>query len=121
MMIARSALSPMSEVMLQRWISASTSRAPAPVVTKGRSTLLDARKIERSGIRIPSHLHTALMPRLRRGIFHVDWNIISLMPYLVCGLRGYVAVRTAAPTTPHSSLISLLRCSAEQLAQRAAQ
>jgi hypothetical protein len=54
------------------------------------------------------------------GALHEQRSLVAFFD-LVCGLRGYVAVRTAASTTPHSSLISFLRCSAEQLAQRAAQ
>jgi hypothetical protein len=50
------------------------------------------------------------------GSLHEQRSLVAFFD-LVCGLRGYVAVRTAAPTTPHSSLISCLRCMVEQLAR----
>jgi hypothetical protein len=54
------------------------------------------------------------------GALHEQRPLVAFFD-LVCGLRGYVAVRTAAPTTPHSSLISLLRCSAVEVRRTARQ
>jgi hypothetical protein len=58
-------------------ISTSTARSDQGLTV----CFLDARKIERSGY--ASHFHT--YAPLRRGIFHVDRNIISIMPQPHCG------------------------------------
>jgi hypothetical protein len=50
------------------------------------------------------------------GALHEQRSLVAFYE-LVCGLRGHVAVRAAAPTTPDRSLTSRLRCTAEQLAR----
>jgi hypothetical protein len=82
--------------MMRRW----------PLARSGRN--------KTSGAEIDGLLGRCRQPPIS-GALHEQRSLVAFYE-LVCGLRGHVAVRAAAPTTPDRSLTSRLRCTAEQLA-----